>query len=167
MSRGTIALLAVNPSVALLKLEGRINIALLQSSYSSELQPIMCAGFIRCRCQFGRRAHHVGVVQSRDLEQQLLQKAKGKKKNWLTSRHQPIPTKKKELLFESRYLVFLTNCNSSAGTWNKTYDLCDITEGKFQNQNLLALCKVKQASDCRLISFTDSLIIRICWESFK
>lgn len=80
MSRGTIALLAVNPSVALLKLEGRINIALLQSSYSSELQPIMCAGFIRCRCQFGRRAHHVGVVQSRDLEQQLLQKAKGKKK---------------------------------------------------------------------------------------
>lgn len=76
-SRGTFTLFAVNPSVAQ-KLEGRINIALLQFSHPSESQPIMCAGFIRCRCQFGRRSHHVGVAQSRDLELQLLQKEKEK-----------------------------------------------------------------------------------------
>lgn len=76
---GTFTLFAVNQSVARLKSEGRINFALLQFSHPSESRPITCAGFIRCRCQFGRRSHHVGVVQSRDLEQQLLQEAKEKK----------------------------------------------------------------------------------------
>lgn len=77
-----------------------------------------------------------------------------KRKTTLLNKQTSNPLKQRTLC-ESRYSVSLANCNSSAGTWNKAYHLCDITEGEFQNPYLLALCNAKQASDCRLISFTD------------
>lgn len=155
-SRGTFTLFAVNPSVTRLKLEGRNILALLQFSHPSESQPIMCTGFIRCRCQFGAKLASRGsrAIQRPGAAAAAPESRRRKKMLPGSSRHPPNnPTKKRTESLSGKLspscLVFLAN------SWNKTYHLCDITVGTFQILYLLAFCKVKQASNCPLMACTD------------